>query len=156
MDTLLICVSSVAKTEDDIRDVNLEQMYDGKTRLGKDITPSYQDDPYWDTHGFRGNPPGDKAAQAYSDWKDDITPSPRRRKGTPNLYINGFFHRSIRVNVTGQTIKWQSDFDDANDISDKFENIYGLGGVYKEVFLRTYLTPVLKDKIFRTVKLLMK
>jgi len=150
LDSEQMLLNTMKESADDIRDINLEQMYDGKTSEGVDITPSYLDDPYWDEHG------GLPAAEAYSAWKDQITPNPRRHRHTPNLFINGYYHSSIRVTVNGAKITWNSTFDDMNDISEKFKNIYGLGGVYKDVFLRTYLAPVLREKMFKAVGLLMK
>lgn len=142
--------TSMVESQGDIRDLNLEQMYDGKTREGVDITPSYLNDPYWDTHGGRN------AAQAYSDWKDRITPNPRRTKGIPNLFINGYYHSTISVTVAGERIVWSSTFRDEPDIRDRFKNIYGLGGRYKTIFLFEYLTPVLREKIFVVTGLMMK
>lgn len=150
LNTDQVIYDSMKQSEPDIRDLNLEQMYDGKTNEGVDITPSYLNDPYWNTHGGR------KAAQAYSDWKDRITPNPRRTKGTPNLFINGYYHSSITTLVIGDKIVFNSSFISEPDIRSRFKNIYGLGGNYKNIFLKQYLTPVLKEKILNATGLLMK
>ncbi len=130
---------SVQETEEDIKDLNREQMYDGKTNEGTDITPSYLQDPY-----FQGDR---QRAQAYSDWKDKITPNPRRNPGTPNLFINGYFYSTIDVLVFLDKITFRSRFDDQNEISNKFKNIYGLGGNIKRIYLDDYLKPILKEKM---------
>lgn len=145
-----VIYDSMKESENDIRDLNLEQMYDGKTNEGIDIRPSYLEDPYWNDKG------GQAAAQAYSDWKDRITPNPRRTKGTPNLFINGYYHSSISVLVIGDKIVWNSTFNQEPDIRGRFKNIYGLGGRYKNLFLEIYLMPVLKENMFNATGLLMK
>lgn len=150
LDTDLVIVHSMQQSEQDIRDINLEQMYDGKNNLGVDITPSYLNDPYWDDHGGR------PAAQAYSDWKDKITPNPRRTPGTPNLFINGYFHSSLSVLVKGDSVIWNSSFNAEPDIRSRFKHIYGLGGRYKKIFLKDYLAPILSEKVYDAVGLKMK
>ena len=64
------------------------QLWDGKTGEGKDITPSYLDDPYFATK---------EKALAYAKWKASITKNSNRNFATPNLYINGFFHSSLFI-----------------------------------------------------------
>lgn len=129
----------VKGSEEDLLDLQREQMYDGKTNQGVDIRPSYLEDPYFE---------GDlQRAQAYSDWKDDITPNPRRNPGTPNLFINGFYYSSITVTVLPDTIVFKSRWAEGDDIERKFKNIYGLGGNIKVIYLRDYISPVLKQRI---------
>lgn len=135
----LAILQTMKEYEDDIGDLNKEQMYDGKTRLGTDITPSYYNDPY-----FKGDY---QRAAAYSDWKDKITPNPRRTKGTPNLFINGYYYSSIVTKIVGDQIVYNSTWIEESDISAKFKNIYGLGGTYKSLFLNDYIWPSLSDKI---------
>ena len=65
-----------------------DQLWDGKNADGNNITPSYLDDPYFKTK---------KQAEAYANWKNRITPNSRRDKNTPNLFINGFFYDSLRI-----------------------------------------------------------
>lgn len=106
---------------------NREQLMEGKLSTGKDITPSYLNDPYFKTR---------EAAQRYSDWKDKITPNPNRKKGTPNLYITGPYHRSIDFNVKGLEFFFTSKFDAAAAIEKKFTgNIYWLDQENKEELL---------------------
>lgn len=74
-----------------------DQLYQGKNAVGEDITPSYLNDPYFKDR---------EAAQRYSDWKDDITPDPRRKKGTPNIFITGFFHETLDIFSEGSDIRF--------------------------------------------------
>lgn len=139
IDTDQVIYQVMQDSEQDIVDLNREQMYDGKTNLDTNIRPLYIEDPYFKGDIIR--------AQAYSDWKDSITPNSRRNPGVPNLYINGFFHSSIRVTVLPDTIVFDSSWTEGDDIEKKFKNIYGLGGEHKKIFLNVYLSPVLKERM---------
>src|SRR5258708_7633887 len=75
-------------TQVQLLEENKEQMYDGKLKTGGNITPSYLEDPYFKSR---------ESAQRYSDWKDRITPNPERESGVPNLFINGKFYDSLKI-----------------------------------------------------------
>ncbi|MCL1942626.1 MAG: hypothetical protein FWF54_03630 [Candidatus Azobacteroides sp.] len=74
-------------------DIQKEQLMAGQDNEGNPLTPSYRDDPFFKTL---------EAAQRYSDWKDRITPPTgtraysERPKGTPNLFINGYWQSGIK------------------------------------------------------------
>lgn len=144
LDTDVLIRESVEENAGNLRELNLRQLYDGKTSKGTNIRPSYFEDPYFANY---------QQAAAYSDWKDKITPNPRRTPGTPNLFINGFYHRSREVAVSGDTIVHKSRWSEGDDIERKFADIDGLGGPYKESFLKNYVMPVLSDKLYRLVGL---
>lgn len=111
-------VESLQEEKPHILDLNREQLYDGKTSLGQDLHPTYYEDTYFKTL---------EAAVGYSNWKDKITPNSRRTKGVPNLFINGFFYKSIDVKIDLTGLHFASTFDDENDIKNKYGvNIYGL------------------------------
>lgn len=138
LDTGKIITETVTEFAPLLGEINLSQLYAGKTRLGTDLSPTYQEDPYFDTRG------GLPAAQAYSDWKDRITPSKERRPGVPNLVINGFYYASRKVVVTANKISYGSDY---LDLTTKYgEEIDGLGGKYKVEFLQT-MNPAIKAAI---------
>lgn len=131
--------SSLEQTKDALLDLNRDQLYDGKTRDGKDISPTYQEDPYFKTP---------EAAQAYSDWKDKITPNSLRKPGVPNLYINGYYHGSLGVKISGQNVFYNASAEFGNEIEQKYsDKIFGLGGVYKEEYLKQDLGPVFRSSI---------
>ena len=133
-------------SETDLNDLNLEQLYSGKTNTGEDIHPSYLEDPYFE---------GDlQRAQAYSDWKDKITPSPFRNPGTPNIFINGFYHsRRMTLVTPGGEIKHTDSASFGKEIQQKYKNIDGLGGRFKQVFIKEYVGPVLYERIGEVLKL---
>lgn len=127
-----IAVRAMNETRERLLIKNREQLLEGKRRDGQDITPSYYDDPYFDTR---------KQAEAYSNWKDSITPNPKRKKGTPNLYINGFFHRTIKLNVEGELLKFFGAFEQL-EIERKYsELIFGLATEKKIEFIDESLYP---------------
>jgi hypothetical protein len=118
--------SSVSQTKDTILQLNKEQLLEGKTALGTDITPSYLTDPYFKTK---------EAAQRYSAWKDKITPNPNRRSGVPNMYINGYYHNSIQIEQTGDRLVYNSPFGKAKNIDEKYPNLYGLSVPFKARYI---------------------
>lgn len=77
------------------------QLYGGQDMYGKQLRFKYTDDvgpgKYFKTMG---------QAFAYARWKQKITPDPRRGFLTPNYFIKGDFHDSLklRVNYTGVTL----------------------------------------------------
>ena len=128
-----VCEGAVNQTKEDLLSLNKTQMFDGKTKTGQDITPSYLDDPYFKSR---------ESAQRYSDWKDSITPNPKRKKGTPNLFIVGTYHNSLEIKVGNGQIDTRSSFVKASSIEAKFGgDIYGLGGEYKEEYIGDNLAP---------------
>src|SRR5687767_5255993 len=90
VDTDKIAQETIEGTEEEIRQYNLQQLLDGKTNQGIDISPTYLEDPFFKTR---------EQAQAYSDWKDRISPRSNRRSGVPNLYINGYYHSTREVKI---------------------------------------------------------
>lgn len=143
-----IIYGALKDNEQDLNDLNLEQIYSGKNNEGENLRPSYLEDPYWDDKG------GLKAAQAYSDWKDRITPSPFRNPGTPNLFINGYYHSRRRTLISpGGEIIHEDSAHFGKDIKSKYKNLDGLGGRFKQIFLKEYVQPVLNESIEEVLKL---
>lgn len=132
-----ISEESVSETKDHFMDLNRDQLMEGKNKTGENISPSYLEDPYFKTK---------EAAMRYSEWKDRITPSSIRPKGVPNLYIVGKFHNSLSPSVSGGKISVQSTFEDANDIENKYDGIYGLNGEKKSVYIKESVRPVFNKK----------
>jgi hypothetical protein len=116
---------------EEITFLNRAQMYDGKRNDGRDIFPTYYDDPYFKTR---------QDAIRYSDWKDKITPNSKRTQGVPNLVINGYFYNSIDVKVEGNDITYHTNADFSPDIISKFsEDIFGLDDDYRERLINIML-----------------
>jgi hypothetical protein len=147
VDTDNIAEESLERCGDELITYELDQLLDGKTSTGEDITPSYLNDPYFKSK---------EAAQRYSDWKDKISPTSNRKKGTPNLYINGYYHNTIRVEVTDGKVIWSSSFPDASEIEIKFKKIYGLNEESRQEFIPLILRPIFKKNIEAATGLAMK
>lgn len=142
-----IARKSIEGTEEEIREYNLQQLLDGKTNEGIDISPTYFEDPYFDTY---------EQAKAYSDWKDRISPMSIRRPGVPNLFINGYYHNSRRVRIVGDKIIYDSDWNEGKEIEQKFKNINGLNPDSRKKFIPFVLRPVFNHLIQEATGLKMK
>lgn len=135
---------ALKENEEVILALNRQQMYAGKDSQGNDIRPTYFEDPYFKTP---------QAAKRYSDWKDRITPSDKRKSGVPNLYINGQFHNSIEVEVEKSGVRTFATSPVASKIKGKFgEVIYGLDFEYRALLKKT-TEPVFISKVRAFIKL---
>lgn len=70
-----------------------EQLWNGEDAFGNNISPSYLQDPYFNSA---------REARNYAVWKDNITPNPQRDFSSPNLFINGYFWNSLYIDETGE------------------------------------------------------
>lgn len=93
------------ETTGDFADMVREQLYCGRRGDGKFLSPTYDDDDFFEERGYWYH----RAAQ-YKAWKASITPPqngvllplPPRPDNVPNLFIDGTFHREI-------TASWRDD-----------------------------------------------
>jgi len=109
------------------------QLYDGKFNDGSDIHPNYLEDPYFKTQ---------QQAIGYAKYKRRITPNPKRNFYTPNLFINGFYHDSRKIDVEGQRIIFNSDAQFASSIDIKYgPKLDGIYGKYKRLYVEIDLFP---------------
>ncbi|RYZ78338.1 MAG: hypothetical protein EOP04_29920, partial [Proteobacteria bacterium] len=121
--------------------LNQQQMLEGKLANGRDIYPTYFEDPYFKTP---------EAAKRYSDWKDKITPNPKRKKGVPNLFINGAFHNSLTLEVQDQEYLVNASFFKAEAIIDKFtEDVLGLNENNAEILIDENLETPFRTRIYK-------
>lgn len=133
-----VASQSVAECSELIVEKNRQQLLEGKLSTGQDITPTYFDDPYFKSR---------ESAERYSNWKDKITPNPKRKKGTPNLFIIGTYHNSIELEVINNEMIYSSTFIKAQAIETKFsENIYGLTTENKEAVINEKLEDTFYEK----------
>lgn len=145
LDTDKVSAVAVDQTKGQLLDENKAQLYAGKLNTGQNLSPTYQQDPYFKSPA---------SAQRYSDWKDSITPNSERESGVPNLFIKGTFFASISIVVDGELINFDSFFAPASDIERKFTaNIYGLGGKYKQEYVNKDLRPAFKSEMERSTGL---
>jgi hypothetical protein len=143
-----IALETMEGTEEEIRQYNLQQLLDGKTNKGTDITPTYLEDPFFKTQA---------QAQAYSDWKDRISPRSNRRKGVPNLYINGYYHSTRQVLIVGDKIIYRSSFGEIfTDIDQKYKDLDGLDPESRAKYIPEVLRPAFRHLIEQATGLKMK
>ena len=127
-----------------------EQLYSGLNGKGEFLSPTYDNDPYFNEKG-----PWHGAAYAYKKWKERITPPmrspnlelPPRPVDVPNLFITGMFHESIKASRAGDVIRvYTSGFRDGPQIERKYgEEIFQLTDEAKEYFNIYALRPWLND-----------
>lgn len=138
----------IDNTKEQILIKNKQQLMEGIKGDGNEITPSYLNDPYFKTR---------EAAQRYSNWKDKITPNSKRKSGTPNLYINGFYHNTIEINVRGEKIITENKTTIGKKIEQKYgDTLYGLNETNNQAYIKETFFPALKTYIEETTQLQMK
>lgn len=142
-----IARETIEGTEEEIRQYNLQQLLDGKTNQGTDIHPTYLEDPFFKTL---------EQAQAYSEWKDRISPRSNRKSGVPNLYINGYYHSTRQVKIVGDKIVYNSTYGEITDIDQKYKNIDGLSPDSRKKYIPFVLRPAFKHHIEAATGLKMK
>ena len=123
-----------------------EQMYSGVDGNGEFLSPTYDDDPYFDEKG-----PWYHRNEGYKQWKYDITPPmhgvmlllPPRPISVPNLFIDGTFHDSITAEVAGDILLVEtSGSGEGADIVAKYgDNILKLSPTAIEYINNEYVGP---------------
>jgi hypothetical protein len=140
---LTLASEAIQENDEKILSLNRQQLFDGKKSDGSDLSPTYLNDPYFKTR---------EAAQRYSDWKDKITPNSKRKKGVPNLFINGYFHNSIEVDIDKKGLSFSSN-ELGIDIVPKFGgDIFGLNSESR-VELNKTVEPLFISKVRKFLKL---
>lgn len=123
-----------------------EQMYSGLDGEDKFLSPTYDNDPYFEEKG-----PWYHKSGAYKQWKLDITPPTTgvmlmlqpRPDNVPNLFINGKFHSEVFATMQGDTLSIQErgDGDGPSIVSKYGEQILQLGPTAIGYFNNTYIIP---------------
>ena len=122
-----------------------EQIYSGQNGEGELLSPTYDDDPYFEEEGYWYH-----RNAAYKAWKKDITPPrgstllglPPRPENVPNLYINGKFFSDILADRRGDVLHVDPGTGDGPAIVAKFgDEILNMGPSAVQYFNREYLLP---------------
>lgn len=107
---------------DDVLELQLQQLWDGKQSSGEDIRPYYSED-LKPTGYFHSA----ESAARYADWKQAITPNSNRNPDAPNLYIVGKFHNELAVDMGTDAVSVYPTTMFAKNIFDKYgQNTFGL------------------------------
>lgn len=128
-----------------------EQLLSGQNGEGEHLSPTYDDDPYFEEEGRWYH-----RAQSYKAWKRKITPPvsgsllhlPPRPDNVPNLKISGKFYSEITATLRGDMLYVDPGLGDGPDIVRKYgESILGMGNSAVEYFNREYMWPSI-EKFF--------
>ena len=140
------CVKCMEEHRREVVDCIQEQLYSGLDGTEHLLTPTYDNDPYFNEDG-----PWKHKAEKYKHWKESITPPmqsemlflPPRPVEVPNLIITGTFYDSIRAERNGSGLHLgSSGFSEGPDIEKKYgEQILTMGDTAKEYFNIMYLRP---------------
>lgn len=122
--------------------MNRNQMLEGKDSNGNNIRPSYLEDNYFKTK---------EAAQKYAEWKQRITPNPKRGFETPNLIINGAFHSSVKGVVMSDGIKFTTDSALGRNVILKFDTVLGIAPENRKKIIHEVLLPRLKKYVHESI-----
>lgn len=128
-----------------------EQLYSGQSGDGNFLSPTYDDDPYFQEEGrWYG-----RAAQ-YKAWKREITPPMAdyilplglgaRPDNVPNLFINGKFYSEINALMSGDVLVIDPGVGNGPDIVAKYgDNILNLGPTSVGYFNATFMLPAIRN-----------
>lgn len=140
-------------------DLVREQLMSGQMPDGSALRPTYMTDPYFteiaqkkgvkDVAGYAR-----KIAGGYISYKMRITPPSSgkylklaaRDRNTPNIYINGMYHRRIFAWVTGKEIGTNATASFADNIKAKYgANVLDIGKSAREYLVDNVLTKGIED-----------
>lgn len=129
-----------------------EQIYSGLDGEGQHLSPTYDDDPFFEEEGVWYH-----RAQDYKAWKYSITPPvsgtmlglPPRPDEVPNLYINGKFYSEITAHRKGDVLVVDPGNGDGPSIVAKYgDQILDMGQTAIGYFNTTYMLPAI-DSFFK-------
>lgn len=150
------CLECMQDNEEAFTKIVKEQLFSGIDGEGRELTPGYLDDPYFDRVRWFHWEDGKMyhGAQGYQEWKKDITPPtpgqligyPARSVGAPNLYIDGTFYGTISAKALPDGVQIYTDSETGMKIEQKYgATIFGIADLGREWFNETYLIPALND-----------
>lgn len=132
LDTHAEVLKIVEANADSIIDFQQAQMYEGIGGDGEYIRPFYSEDPYFKKPG---------AALAYAQWKQRITPNPNRPLDVPNLFINGYFYKSLTAVFSDNVYSVRSKNNLGEKVFAEHPNAEGLSPKNSQEFAETITIP---------------
>lgn len=129
-----------------------EQLYSGLDGDGNYLSPTYDNDPYFEEAGYWYH-----RAKDYKAWKYTITPPiagtmlglPPRPDDVPNLYIRGIFYSEIAAYLKGDVLVVDPGSGDGSSIVAKYgDAILDIGPTAVEYFNVNYMLPAI-DSFFK-------
>lgn len=154
LDSILPCVeSTLGENSIEVETAIREQLYAGLDGDENELTPTYTGDPYF-YQRYKNPRTAVREAERYRDWKNDITPPEEshhmhfrpRDWDTPNLFIDGTFHRSIRASVGNGVLSVNTEgFRDGKAIEKKYgEQIFKVSRSSWAWLLGDFILPALE------------
>lgn len=140
----------MAANKNEAVELILEQLYSGLDGNGEHLSPTYDDDPFFEEPGrwYHRN-------EQYKRWKQEITPpesglktsSPARPTNVPNLFITGPFYDSIKADIAGDGLEFKSSgMQQGGEIVSKYgSQILDLNMLSRDYFVFEHLEPWLED-----------
>lgn len=128
----------VEDNEDKIEDLQREQMLEGRGVDGDYIHPFYSENPWFKKPG---------AALRYAQWKQKITPNPKRPLDVPNLFVDGTFHKSLFVEVNAPMFEVKTDASFGDDVFAVHQNAQGLDEDSRMQFAEEVTLPEIKESL---------
>lgn len=126
LNTDKIITDSLKETVSDFEDIQRKQLMAGKTRTGSHIKPSYRN-------------------KKYAEAKSSMNPLPGL--GVPDLRLTGAFYEGIDVEAGKEVFDIISKDEKGPELENKYRDIFGLGGAFKNEYTKEKLEPALKKKI---------
>lgn len=139
------CADCLDTNKEVVVEMIQEQLYSGLDGEDRHLTPTYDNDPYFNEMGYWFH-----RAAAYKAWKREITPPigssllglPPRPDEVPNLFIDGTFYNEIEASKTPDGIMIDPGDGNGPDIMRKYgDNILRMGPDAKEYFILYFLIP---------------
>lgn len=129
-----------------------EQLYSGLNGDGEHLSPTYDNDPFFEEPGFWHH-----RAKDYKAWKYSITPpetssmlglSPRP-EDVPNLYVTGVFYSEITAFRQGDVLIVDPGAGNGSSIIAKYgDTVLNMGPTAIEYFNLNYMLPAI-DSFFK-------
>lgn len=146
------CMQCLEANSGIVTDSIKEQLYSGQDGEGNHLSPTYDNDPYFEEEGWWYH-----RAKDYKAWKYTITPPlsgtmlglPPRPDDVPNLFINGKFYSEITARRRGDVLVVDPGNDKGPSIVAKYgDEILNMGPTAISYFNTTYMLPAI-DSFFK-------
>ena len=143
------CAQCLEDNSGVVLDMIHEQLYSGLDAGGNHLSPTYDDDPYFEEKG-----PWYHCAEEYKKWKGVKTPPdsgrllglPPRPEAVPNLYIDGTFYSEITAKRSGNMLVISPGSGNGPSIVSKYgDEILGMGLTAICYFNETYMRPAISE-----------